>query len=119
MSGFWFCIIYIISVMTLSVLIHNICDFFYKKFLHSKIWDIGFYIRQLNFETYTFTKLYLHSDAARPSISMPEIVALHRCAIMRAIRPVPQPMSKADWVSLTLAQAPMSTPSVPTFIALM
>lgn len=55
MNVFWFYIIYIISVMMLSVLINNIYDFFYNKFLHSKIWDIGFYIRQLNFETYTFT----------------------------------------------------------------
>ena len=55
MNGFWFCIIYIISTMMLSTLIFTIGDFFHNKFLHSKLWDIGFYIRNLNFETYTFT----------------------------------------------------------------
>ena len=47
-----------------------------------------------------------------------EELVVKRWASMRAIRPVPVPMSSRRWALDEMgAHAPRSTPSVPTFIA--
>lgn len=56
---------------------------------------------------------------APSSMSMPVITAsLQRCAIIKATRPLPHPISSTCFTEgFTGVQAPSKTPSVPTFIA--
>ena len=70
----------------------------------------------------------LHSEAAMFSAACEQLGPSHstatiehvgcRCAIMRAMRPVPVPMSSANSsCGRTLHHAPSNVPSVPTFMA--
>lgn len=67
-----------------------------------------------------FEKFSLHCSVALPSMSMPVISAWgKRCASIRAIRPLPLPISNS-WLFSFLpnsVHAPSNTPSVPTFMA--
>ena len=63
------------------------------------------------------SKFVFASSNAGLSISTASIFASERCASIKAINPVPVPISRILGASLTGVQAPSKTPSVPTFIA--